>query len=170
MKRSATILLFSVLTVLILIGTAEAQNEVQRQRDSLYGLGEIGLVVNIEKPEKLKAVNLSTVLLKQRLEEELASLPIRIIPDTALQENETIPILHLHINIMEGAPGLYPYSAVLNCYQPVKLILNDDMSTMAITWTADFVGVVSADYATFIAEESLGLADVFRNDFRIINN
>lgn len=170
MKRAAIILLSGLFSFLMLSRTAMAQNEVQRQRDSLNGLSEVGLVVNIEKPENLQAINLSATQLKQQLVKELSSLPLRIVSDVELQENENIPILHLHINIMEGAPGLYPYSAILNCYQPVKLILNDDLSTMAITWTADFVGVVSADYASFIAEESVGLADVFKNDYRIINN
>ncbi|MDR9419382.1 hypothetical protein [Gracilimonas sp.] len=53
-KITLVILFLSVFT-----GEVFAQNEVLRERNSLYGISEFGVVVNIEKPKSLEDVTLS---------------------------------------------------------------------------------------------------------------
>lgn len=155
----------------LLISTTNsfAQNEVLREQNSLYGISEFGVVVNIEKPEQLEQVSMRVDSVRSLLLDKLKELPITILEYETLQESDQYPILHLHINIMEAMSGIYPFTAEMKFYQPVKLPLNNDIQTMASTWHDSFIGVVTPDLINYIAARSANLAVNFRIDYQSVN-
>jgi hypothetical protein len=146
-----------------------AQNEVIRQRNSLYGIQEFGVSVNIERPLNLNTVPFKPDSVRQLIINRLSSLPINIIDERTLKQSDQLPLLHLHINIMNDVGGVHPFAAELKFYQPVKLPLNKDIQTMGSTWADSFIGVVTPDLMNFIAAKSAGLAENFRKDYEIAN-
>lgn len=146
-----------------------AQNEVIREQNSLQGITEFGVVVNIEKPERLEELTLRVDSVRTLLLAELIELPVTILDDETLKESDLFPILHLHINVMYAMPGIYPFTAEMKFYQPVKLSLSNDIQTTAATWHNSFVGVVSPDLADIISVQSVKLVHSFRNDYLSAN-
>lgn len=163
-------ILFTTLFV-ILIGSASsvAQNEVIRERNSLYGIQEFGVSVNIERPLTLTNIPFSPDSVRQLIIQRLDELPINIIDEQTLKQSDQLPLLHLHINIMNDVGGIHPFTAELKFYQPVKLTLNKDIQTMGSTWADSFIGVVTPDLMNFIAAKAAGLAENFRSDYEIAN-
>lgn len=147
-----------------------AQNEVVRERNSLYGISEFGVVVNIEKPKSLEEVTLKVDSVRTLLVKELQDLPVTILEDQTLRQSDQFPILHLHINIMKATLGAFPFTAELKFYQPVKLPLNNDVQTMGATWHDSFIGVVSPDLIDYIAAQSTGLVKNFKIDYQSVNS
>ena len=160
---------FAIVTLLFTSQSTFAQNEVIRERNSLYGISEFGVVVNIEKPSSLQEITLSTDSVRTLIMEELEDLPVTILEDETLRKSDQLPILHLHINIMKATLGAYPFTAELKFYQPVKLPLNNDVQTMGSTWHDSFIGVVTPDLIDFIAAQSSRLAGNFSIDFNSVN-
>lgn len=164
------------ITVLILFlsfftGEVLAQNEVLRERNSLYGISEFGVAVNIEKPKSLmEDVTLSVDSVRTLLVDELNELPVTILEDETLRDSDQFPILHLHVNIMNASLGAYPFTAELKFYQPIKLPLNNDVQTMGATWHDSFIGVVTPDLIDFIAAQSVNLAGNFKIDYQSVNS
>lgn len=147
-----------------------AQNEVLREQNSLRGIQEFGVVINVESGgEAVKSPKLAPGTLRDAAIERLAGLPISILSDNTLRQSDQLPILHLHINIMNAGQGLYPYTAELKFYQPVKLSLNRDLGTMASTWSHSFVAIVSHEYIDTIQSDALNLFDKFAADFKKVN-
>lgn len=146
-----------------------AQNEVLREQNSLYGIKEFGVVVNIEKPKQLKELSLRVDSVRSLLLDELGELPITILEDQTLRESDQFPILYLHINVMYTQIGVYPFTAEMKFYQPVKLPLNNEIQTTAATWHGSFIGVVSPDLIDHIAQQSVNLVATFRSDYLSVN-
>lgn len=162
------ILLLSLLLPLLTLSVS-AQNEIARERSSLLGIKEFGVVVNLEKPGNLQSDELSTVAIRKAIENELSSLPVSILDDETLRESDQYPVLHIHINVMRAANNTYPFSIELNFYQPVKLVLNRDLQTMAATWNKGQVGIVSPDMFHIIANEAVYSASLFSDEYQMVN-
>ena len=146
-----------------------AQNEIARERASLRGIQELGIVVNIEKPIGLMHESLDVNLITNSIEENFQDLPIKILNDRTLRQSDEFPILHIHVNIMRASNQTYPFSIELNFYQPVKLVLNRDLQTMASTWNKGQVGVVSENMVYIIADEVVAVSNLFKDEFREVN-
>jgi|AntRauTorcE11897_2_1112592.scaffolds.fasta_scaffold00093_40 hypothetical protein len=146
-----------------------AQNEVLREQDSLYGISEFGVVVNIEKPAGVEDLSFTVDSVRSLMLDELEGLPINVLEYETLQQSDQLPILYLHINIMESTMGLYSFSAQMLFYQPVKLPLNNDIQTMASTWHDSFIGMVTSDLTDYIASRSARLTANFRIDYQSVN-
>lgn len=163
-------LLTSLLFVLSLfIQSAFAQNEISRERASLRGLQELGIVVNIEKPIGLSHESLDTGLIRKAIAENFKGLPITILTDKTLRQSDEFPILHIHVNIMRASNQTYPFSIEMNFYQPVKLVLNRDMQTMASTWNKGQIGLVSGNMIHIIASETVNATNLFKDEFEEVN-
>tara|TARA_R110000868_G_scaffold235273_8_gene489125 strand:+ start:32096 stop:32590 length:495 start_codon:yes stop_codon:yes gene_type:complete len=161
-----------IFTLFILFYTSQlsfAQNEIARERSSLKGILELGIVVNIEQPFGLKHEALNTRAIRKAIEENFSDLPITILPDKILQSSDEFPILHVHINIMRASNQTYPFSIELNFYQPVKLILNRDLQSMASTWNKGQIGVVSENMLHIISEEAVHVSNLFKDEFTEVN-
>lgn len=165
MKEFTSVLFFLFLNSGILL----AQNEIDRERHSLMGITELGVVINIEKPADLE----SALLVPSRIRNEVVSLlnetPLRILDDKILKQSDQFPILHIHINVMRASNNTFPFSIELNFYQPVKLVLNRDLQTMASTWNKGQIGVVSPDRIDLIAAEAVYISRLFKEEFRQVN-
>ncbi|GAB5407654.1 MAG: hypothetical protein BalsKO_00190 [Balneolaceae bacterium] len=149
--------------------TAFAQNEITRERSSLKGIQELGIVVNVERPIGLSTEALHTKTVRKAIEENLSELPITILTDKALRQSDEFPILHIHINIMRASNQTYPFSVDLNFYQPVKLVLNRDLQSMASTWNKGQVGLVTENMLHVIAEEAVYISNLFKDEFTEVN-
>lgn len=167
MKYFNTILSF--LYILLMSTPGLAQNEVLREQNSLYGISEFGVVVNVEKPASLEEITISPDSVRNLMLKELNGLPVTILEFKELQQSDQLPILYLHINVMEGMAGTLPFTAQLMFYQPAKLPLNNDVRTMATTWHDSFIGIVTPDLADYIASRSSRLAANFRIDYESVN-
>lgn len=163
-----TLILLSLLVLLVSI-SVYAQNEVLREQNSLYGISAFGVVVNIEKPKQLQQVSMRVDSVRSLLLNKLKDLPVTILEYETLQKSDQHPILYLHINIMEAMSGMYPFTAEMKFYQPVKLPLNNNIQTMASTWHDSFIGVVTPDLINYIAARSANLAINFRIDYQSVN-
>lgn len=155
--------------ILLISTSGYAQNEVLREQNSLYGISEFGVVVNVEKPESLDEISIPVDSVRSLMLKELSSLPVTILEYETLQQSDQFPILYLHINIMEGIAGTLSFTAQLMFYQPAKLPLNNDVRTMASTWHDSFIGVVTPDLADYITSRSSRLAANFRIDYESVN-
>lgn len=150
-------------------GQSYAQNEILREQSSLRGITEFGIVVNIEKTGSVHNESLNTASIRKRISARFEELGIRILNDETLSESDQYPILHFHVNIMKASNNTFPYSIEMNFYQPVKLILNRDLQTMASTWNKGLVGVVSEDQLFRIANQVVYSSDLFKDEFLLVN-
>lgn len=148
---------------------AFAQNEVLREQSSLIGITEFGVVVNVETPINFDEESLNVVSLKKQIIKNFAELPISIISEQRLQKSDEYPIFYLHLNIMRASNNTYPFSIEMNFYQPVKLVLNRNLQTMASTWNSGQVGIVSEDLLSVIASEVVLATDTFKENFQKMN-
>ena len=165
MKYSAIFLLM----LFFFNGTTIAQNEVIRERASLNGIQEFGIVVNIEKPYSLKVNGLTPGEIRDKIVENFEELSASILDDETLIQSDQLPFLHIHINIMESVTTNYPFSIELNFYQPVKLVLNRDLQSTASTWDMSQIGIVSENQLSRIAEQAVYAADLFKHEYQIVN-
>ena len=165
MKIFSLFFLFTVLCSTSIL----AQNEIARERASLRGLQELGIVVNVEKPIGLEHESLNTALIRKAIAENFQDLPITILEDKTLRQSDEFPILHVHINIMRASNQTYPFSIEMNFYQPVKLVLNRDMQTMASTWNKGQIGLVSQNMIQIISTEAVNASNLFKDEFEEVN-
>lgn len=147
-----------------------AQNEIVLERVSLEGLQEIGFTANIEGSRTIAdSENLTPTLIRQEAVSQLIDAELRYVSDEEVQSSTDIPFLHLHINAMEMENGLIPFSINLRLYQPVKLSLNRDLQTSAITWRTGMVGLVSYDQIETISEAASNMISGFIDDYNLAN-
>ena len=147
-----------------------AQNEIILERVSLEGLQEIGFTANIEGSRTIAdSENLTPTTIRQEAVSQLVEADLRYISDEEVQSSADIPFLHLHINAMEMENGLIPFSIMLRLYQPVKLTLNRDLQTSAITWRTGMVGLVSYDQINTISDASANMIAEFIDDYNSAN-
>ena len=147
-----------------------AQNEIVLERVSLEGLQEIGFTANIEGSRTIADnENLTPTLIRQEAVSQLINAELRYVSDEEVQSSADIPFLHLHINAMEMENGLIPFSINLRLYQPVKLSLNRDLQTSAITWRTGMVGLVSYDQIETISEAASNMISGFIDDYNLAN-
>lgn len=159
----------AVLLIICLSPLATAQNEISRERSSLLGISEFGIVINIEKPVTLNDPALNTADIRQAVLDEISDLPVSILDDRRLRDSDQYPILHIHINIMRATNNTYPFAIESNFYQPVKLILNRDLQTMASTWNKGEVGIVSGDMFHIVVQQAVGVSALFGDEYRTVN-
>ncbi|SMO70066.1 hypothetical protein [Fodinibius sediminis] len=148
-----------------------AQNEVDRERSSLRGIQSMGLSVNYEANAALqKKGELKVASLQDKGRQLLREAGITFIPDEKIRQSDQLPLLYLHINAMDAGRGLVPFAINLYFYQPVKLVLNQDLQTTANTWESGTVGIVSYDQLSLIGDAATGLLEEFIRDYHTINN
>src|SRR6056297_2882866 len=147
-------LLFTLLAALLVIPiTAEAQNEIQRERSSLRGINELGFTVNLETNVTLNEKGeIEVTSIKDAARKRLSEAGIPLVSDSEVESSADIPFLYMHINTMDAGQGLVPFSVSIRFYQPVKLQLNCDLQTSASTWETGMVGIVSYDRMNIIQE------------------
>lgn len=162
----------SILLFLIFIvpSTLFAQNEIERERISLEGLQEFGFTANIEGSRTIADdEDLTPSAIRQIAINQLVEAEVRYVSDEEVESSADIPFLHLHINAMEMENGLIPFSINLRLYQPVKLSLNRDLQTSAITWRTGMVGLVSYDQIDTISDASANMIAEFIDDYNSAN-
>lgn len=172
MPKIAKIILQPLLVIFLCLlhSTAPAQNEVAKERSSLKGIDAIGFTVNIETNDPLTGnEELQVTSLIEMGRDQLRNNDIRLIPDKKTQRSDEIPFLHLHINSMDAGQGIIPFSLSLYFYQPVKLTLNRNIQTSAVTWESGSVGVVSHDQMNLINDAAKNLIEEFIVDYNRIN-
>lgn len=148
-----------------------AQNEIDRARISLEGIQEFGFTANIEGSRTIAdSENLTPSKIRQEAVSQLVEADLRFVSDEEVSSSADIPFLHLHINAMELDNGLIPFSITLSLYQPVKLSLNRDLQTSAITWQTGMVGLVSYDMLVTISKASSNMVEEFINDYKRVNS
>ncbi len=158
-----------ILALLLFNNHAIAQNEVLRELSSLAGISEFGVVVNIEKPGSLEVENLDPGTIRDGIIQNFTDLPITILNDAILRQSDQFPILHIHVNVMKASNGTYPFSIEMNFYQPVKLVLNRDLQSMASTWNKGQVGIVSENMLQMIIDEAIFASNIFKDEFIRMN-
>ena len=173
MSASASLrsIIFAFAVFCLTGSTLCAQNEVARERSSLKGIQEMGFTVNLESNLQLnKQSELDVTSLVEMGREVLRNGNISLIPDQEVKQSADIPFLYLHINSMEAGQGLIPFALTLYFYQPVKLSLNRDLKTSAVTWESGSVGIVSYNNIKLIREASRELLKEFISDYNQVNS
>lgn len=151
--------------------TLLAQNEVARERSSLKGINELGFTVNMEANLPLaEKGEIEVTSLREMGEKMLRNSSISLIPDKEAIRSDEIPFLYLHVNCMDAGQGLVPFSLSLYFYQPVKLTLNRDLQTSAVTWESGSVGIVSYDQMNLVNDAAKILIEEFISDYKQINS
>lgn len=159
-----------VIFLWLIHSTTLAQNEIAKERSSLRGIEAMGFTVNVETNDPLTGTEeLQVTSLIEMGKNQLLNNNIRLIPDDNIQRSDEIPFLHLHINSMDAGQGIIPFSLSLYFYQPVKLTLNRDVQTSAVTWESGSVGVVSHDQLNLINNAAKNLIEEFIVDYNRIN-
>ncbi|MFH5883246.1 hypothetical protein ACG2F4_02960 [Halalkalibaculum sp. DA3122] len=163
--------LIALLPIIILIGApALAQNEIERERNSLRGIAEMGFTVNIETNVSLNEKGeLEISSIKQQAVDKLREAGLTIVPDREIRSSADLPFLYMHINTMDAGRGLVPFSISLDLYQPARLTLNRDLQTSVSTWQTGLVGIVSYDRMNVIGESAVGILDDFIKDYNKVN-
>lgn len=162
-----------ILLILLFLGHSAlfAQNEVARERSSLKGINAMGFTVNLEANASLKQKGeIEVNTLREMGIKTLRNGGISLISDKEMQRSDEIPFLFLHVNSMNAGQGLVPFSLSLYFYQPVKLTLNRDLRSSAITWESGSVGIVSYDQIDLISDAAKNLIEEFISDYNQINS
>ena len=147
-----------------------AQNEIERERISLQGIQEFGFTANVEGSRTIAdSDELTPAIIRESAIEKIQEANLRFVEDLDVESSADVPFLHMHINAMELDNGLIPFSIELRLYQPVKLILHDELQTSASTWETGMVGIVSFDRLDVINRAANNLLDNFIDDYRRIN-
>lgn len=162
-------LVLSIFVLVLMMYSAYAQNEVLRQVNSLRGIAEFGIAIEVEHPTYLNDYDFDLGAIRREAVDKLNRLSAAIVSDQELRTSDQYPLLRLHINIMRAANGTFPYAVELTFYQPVKLTLNRDLESMAATWQTSFVGIVSEDLLGEVAPSAVSLVDDFADDFSKVN-
>lgn len=173
MSRATKISLRCIIMFVLCFGYSAlmAQNEVARERSSLKGIQAMGFTVNVEANASIANFNeINVDSLTYMGQRTLKDSGVTIIRDSEVQSSDEIPFLYLHINSMDAGQGLVPFSLTLYFYQPVKLMLNRDMQTSAITWESGSVGIVSYDQMGMISDAAKNLIEEFLSDYHQINS
>lgn len=163
---------FYTIFIVLLVNTTQllAQSEVEIERNSLAGIDQFGIVVNVERPKGLEVVNnLNPGFIRSKIIEDFKNTPAAILDLKTLRQSYDYPFLHVHVNIMEAANGTYPFAIELRFYQPVKLILRRDITNMAATWHSGSVAIVSKDLLHTIAPTVIASVEEFKDEFVKVN-
>jgi len=160
-----------ILTLWLLFSTGlSAQNEVERERFSLQGLQQFGFTATIEGSRTIAdSENLTPTVIRQDAITRIVENGLQFVSDEEVRSSTDIPFLYMHINAMEMENGLIPFSIQLKLYQPVKLVLNRDMQTSAVTWEHGMVGLVSYDRLSTIQYAAQELVMTFIEDYQTQN-
>lgn len=147
-----------------------AQNEVERERLSLQGLQQFGFTATIEGSRIIAdSESLTPTVIRQDAINRIVENGLQFVSDEEVRSSTEIPFLYMHINAMEMENGLIPFSIQLKLYQPVKLVLNRDMQTSAVTWEHGMVGLVSYDRLSTIQYAAQELIMTFIEDYQTQN-
>lgn len=99
------------------------------QRETLRGLSEMGLEVNLgfsrEGPSRR--------LLRRDIEQKLHQLPIRILPETE-NDSTQFPAFVIDVSVLKTGDHSYFFLATARVYQEVMLDRDRDIAMPAVTW------------------------------------
>lgn len=158
------------LLALLLPAAASAQTELEREQASLQGVGGFYLSLNIEGPAGVlghEALDFKGLEARLRARLNAAGLPVR--PEASLAAEDRVPYLHVHVNTMDAGRGLVPFGVEVRFFQAVRLARRPAAETVAATWSASVVGLVSHDQLVLIPEAAGGLVEEFILAFRQVN-
>ena len=132
------------------------------QRDSLAGIGEIGLVI---EPMDLEAVQdgLTTDALWDTVGARLAA---QAIPTS--RGVSPPPYLYVSVNAVRDASGLYGYSIDLKLSQVVT-VRATGLETVAATWDFGIVGTIAAEQLPEVVAQVGQAVDRFGADYLAAN-
>ncbi len=159
----------AILFSLIVMNSLTAQNEVEVERNSLSGIKQFGVVVNVEKPVSLNEPSLNVVEIRKKIVEHFADIPASVLSNNQLRENFDLPYFYIHVNIMQHDNGIYPFAIEMRFYQPVKITLKKNMDSIAATWHSGYVGMVSYDRLNEIPDVMLDATNGFKDEFNQVN-
>ena len=164
-------LILAAITVSILFQISHAQNEIERERISLQGIQEFGFTANIEGSRTIAdSETITPAQIRRDAMERIENANLRFVDDMDVESSADIPFLYMHVNAMELENGLIPFSIELRLYQPVKLVLHNELQTSASTWETGMVGIVSFDRLDVIKRAASGLIDDFIEDYQRSNH
>ena len=158
--------------ILLLCGVsamaAQAQSEMERERQSLRGVDGFYLSLNTVGDASVQD-SLDFEQLHHDLRARLQRAGLPVWPENGVTAAERVPYLHVHVNTVHAGRGLYPFGIEIRFYQAVRLERKASSPTVAATWGTSIVGVASYDHLGIIPEAALGLLEDFVDDFRGIN-
>ena len=170
-SRTAIPVLFLSLFITVLTTSAlRAQNEVALQKAALKGINSFYVTVNVEGVSQiLKYDTLNVSKMQREVESGLAEAGLPLDQETSGERGQDNPLLHVHVNVMDAGQGLIPFSVDVEFYQPVKLVLQNDIQSSASTWSSGSLGLVSYDRLGVIRQAMLDELDNFIREFRAAN-
>jgi len=162
---------FALLAVLVCMpGVCFAQTEVEQERSSLRGLDGMGFTVNVEQNTAFADTQLVKIdAVKQKAMQELEAANVNIFDDRKVQRSIRVPLLYMHINVLSTRTGIISFAITVNLYQPVKLVLNQDLETTASTWEDTIVGIATYDKIGVIEQAVVGMIQNFIDDYNKVN-
>lgn len=130
----------------------------------------MGFSINVEYTGSLtEKTELEIDSVRDRAIRKLKEAALPVVREEKLRKDDSIPLVFMHINIMDAGRGLVPYSISIRFYQPVKLVLNRDIQTPASTWETGLVGIVSYDSMNEIRNAAVDLLQDFIDDYNQVN-
>ena len=122
---------------------ASAQNEIEKEVNSLSGINQFYAVVNIEaSPNIIDSSEVNVVNIQEAVSDHLRSSGLKVLSNKESVNRQNYPYLYIHINAMENTTGYIPFSVEADFFQPVKLTLNRDKEIMASIWEISLVGII----------------------------
>jgi len=150
---------------------ALAQNEIEKEVNSLSGINRFYAVVNIEASQKITdSPEVDVVDIQKAVGEQLRSSGLQVLSNEESVKRKNYPYLYIHINAMENATGYIPFSVEADFFQPVKLTLNRDKQMMASTWENSLVAIISPDRFDLLKKSAVSVAKDFVSDYKHVNN
>jgi hypothetical protein len=164
MQRAFALLVSIFLMTAVGNGELLAQTELEIARASLRGIEAFGVSVDVETSASLvQRPELDVSVFTRRIQEILSAAELNVLSEyDGLQQ----PFLYTHINAMEAAPGLVPFSVQVQFKQPVYLDPDGRNRISAATWEDSFVGLVSLDRLDLIGEALVESVALFVEEFK----
>lgn len=156
-------------TALLLLIRVPAFGQLDQggQIASLADVGLFGLVVDIEAPRSVTLdPGLDIMRLSARLADRIEAVANRRPSPDPLDEGH--PYLYVHVNAHDAGGGLIPFAVNASFIQETRRRAGGEI-VMAITWESGFVGLVSYDRLSGIADASEGLVEEFVGDLATVS-
>jgi len=147
---------------------AQAQSEMERERQSLRGVDGFYLSLNTVGDASVQD-SLDFGQLHYDLRATLQNAGLPVWPEGTVSAEDRVPYLHVHVNTVHAGRGLYPFGIEIRFYQAVRLTRDAAGPTVATTWATSIVGLASYDNLGLVPETALGLLEEFVDDFRRVN-
>ena len=156
------LVIFFVLTFVQVPSVSAKRFIDENQEDTLRGLGQVRLVVNIglslEGPTKQG--------LWKDIAEQLKAIPIRVLPED-MEESNWLPALFVDIAVLKTSRQNFFFLATARVYQQVSLHRDANIHAPGITWRYWLVGEGGMEN---IRERVKVVMDRFISDFQAANH